>query len=104
VVQVDVVIGDVVEIVLTKVELRRLDLFSVGGLPRYVRVRGEILDRVVSGEFHAADEAIAIVERRRMIGAELASRRSGAGLLIVGIDPGVSVLFQQLLLHAQIIN
>src|ERR1700684_629594 len=57
-IQMDVVAGNVIVLRKRKVELRRFDALPMGGLPCGIEVRGKILDRVVGGEFDAADQAV----------------------------------------------
>ena len=87
-IQVDVVVGNVVKLWLGEVELRRLDVLAVGGLNRQIPIDREILDGVVGGKFHAADEAVAVVERREDDRrAELSFVDQVLRLLVEAVDP-----------------
>src|SRR5215469_1033715 len=99
VIEVDVVVQDVGVVGRGEVELRRLDLLALRRLERQIGVGGEVLDRVVTGEFHTAYRSVAIVERgendRR---AELPLVDQVLRLLVEGVDPERQGVAQKLLL------
>ena len=65
VVEMDVVAGDISQIVGGEVELARLEILADRALERDVAVRLEMAGRVVAGEFHAVHLAVAVIERRQ---------------------------------------
>ena len=60
----NIVAGNVVEVVLGEIKLRRPHLLAMSGLPRGIQIGGKVVDRIIGGELHAADQAIAVIERR----------------------------------------
>ncbi len=88
-IEVDVVRGDVVELLLGNVELRRLHFLAVRGLPRRIEVRGKIADGVVGSELYASDQSIAVIERRENDRrAELPLVDQVLRLLVEAVDAG----------------
>jgi len=62
VIQVNVVFGDVGQVVRSKVELRRIDVFAAGALPGEIQIGREILCGVAAAQFHAVLLAEGVVE------------------------------------------
>ena len=104
VIEVDVVARDVVEIRLAEVELRRFHTLAVGGLPGGIEVGLKIVVRVVDGEFHASDQAVAVIEgRENDRSAELPLVDQVLRLLVEGVDTEGEVFVKELLFHAEVV-
>ena len=98
VIEVDVVVGDVGEIVRVKAELARDDVLADGALEGEVAVGLEVPAAVVAGELHAVHLAVAVVEGREDDGrAELPLVDEIGRLLVVAVDAGGERLAEGLL-------
>ena len=103
-IEVDVVARDVVECRLVEVELRGFYALAMRGLPRGIQVGAKIVDRVVGAELDAADQAVAVIERRENDRrAELPLVDQVLRLLVIAVDAERQGLVEKLLLHAQVI-
>src|SRR3984957_18828738 len=87
VIQVDVVLGDVREIICSEIELRRINVLAARTLPGEVKIRGEILRRVAPRQFHTVLLAVRVIERRQDDWrTELTLVDQVVRLLVVGIE------------------